>query len=53
MQEIVLVVMLMTAQGRVEPVIEGRFRSLYACEQAKREYQGASFGIQCMKVDKN
>jgi hypothetical protein len=56
MIEYALVVMMMTQQGKVEPVVEGKFRSQHACNQAKREYEASgnvTFGVQCLKVDKN
>ena len=56
MIEYALVVMMMTQQGKVEPVVEGKFRSNSACIQAKREYEASgkvTFGVQCLPIDKN
>jgi hypothetical protein len=53
----VLAVLLMTTNpnGTTTPHWEviGHYRNSYACELAKNDYQGPSFGLKCMKVDKN
>jgi hypothetical protein len=57
MNEIVLAVLLMTttADGRVVPQWQplGKYRSTYACEQAKREYLEPNFGLRCLPVSKD